>query len=534
MVRVLLVIAMIGLLPMLYDLGRRLWVNEPYRFFPLAWGIGLVTWGMRLAKMPATVRRTELGASAFLGVAVVLFAFSLRSWSPWTGGLGVLALMAAVSWLRAGWKAVNTLFPPLALLAVAFPPPLGLDTKLMLELKKVAVSVSSNLLDLLGIVHMRSGTVIELPTTQLMVEDACSGIQSFMAVAAFAALLFVLERRPWWHWVLLSLFAALVVIAMNVVRITFGAYVLVQNGWDLLHGTPHLIFGGVIFAVELLLVFSFDRFLAFFEVGVRWTSAGAVPAENRGQDAAGDAGATGVSLGMGRKRYATVMMAALTVFGMAAAARGVVHFRNLKPRPEVTSYGPSDFQELAFTLPKEVKGWTQGDTVPETRAIETSGLRTKIWVFTRGELKVLASIDYPFDHFHDLVDCYRTAGWETNVSGGVAALTEGRPPIAYLNLARRGFDRTEVWYTNCFSDGRWSELTLNTGDARRVTFWDRMFKKTSAAVLPDAGEMQFRSQVCWSGLAPLMEADRYAIRELYESISAELAVQVKTQLAKTK
>lgn len=534
LVRVLLVVALIGLLPMLYDLGMRLWVNEPYRFFPLAWGIGLVTWGMRLAKTPATARRTELGASAFLGVAVLLFAFSLRSWSPWTGGLGVLALMGAVSWLRAGWKAVNTLFPPLALLAVSFPPPLGLDNVFMLELKKVAVAVSSSLLDLLGIVHMRSGTVIELPMTQLMVEDACSGIQSFMAVAAFAALLFVLERRPWWHWVLLSVFAAMVVIAMNVVRITFGAYVLVRNGWDILHGTPHLIFGAVIFAVELLLVFSFDRFLAFFEVGVRWTSGGAVAAVQRGQESGVEAGGVAVPLGVGKKRYGMVMLAALTVFGMAAAARGVVHFKSLKPVPEVVSYGPSDFPELALTLPKEVKGWTQGDTIPETRAIETSGLRSKVWVFTRGELRVLASIDYPFDHFHDLVDCYRTAGWETNVGGGIAALTAGRPPIAYLNLARRGFDRTEVWYTNCFSDGRWSESTLNTGDARGVTFWDRIFKKSSAAVLPDAGELQFRSQVCWSGLAPLMEADRYAIRELYESISAELAAQVKTQLAKTK
>jgi hypothetical protein len=238
---------------------------------------------------------------------------------------------------------------------------------------------------------------------------------------------------------------------------------------------------------------------------------------------------------MAKKRYGMVMLAALTVFGMAAAARGVVHFRSLKPVPDVVSYGPADFQELAFTLPKEVRGWTQGDTVPEARAIETSGLRTKIWVFTRGELRVLATIDYPFDHFHDLVDCYRTAGWETNLSGGIPALTEGRPPIAYLNLARRGFDRTEVWYANCYGNGEWAgKSAAQSGEARNVSFWDRVLRKTKVEAEEGIGQLQFRVQLCWTGLAPLLDADRTSIQQLFEEASARLAEQVKTQLNEAK
>jgi exosortase len=536
--RALLFIAAIGLLPLLADLGQRLWANEPYRFFPLAWVCGLVVWASRFARTPASERSHGVGVAIFAGLALMLGVFSLLRWSPWSGGLAVVAMMAAGSWARAGKRAVGTLFPPLALIAISFPLPLGLDNVFMLELKKVAVLVSSSLLDLLGIVHMRSGTVIELPKSQLMVEDACSGIQSFMAVAAFATLMFVLERRPWWHWVLLSIFASVVVIASNVVRITLGTYLLVTRGWDLLNGTPHLIFGAVIFVVELMLVFSFDRFLAFFEVGVRLSASGAVSGFGTKKEERTDAYANPLAVPAGAGRFGFGLMAALAVFGVAAGARGVAQMAGRVPAngaEGAETYGPADYPELVFTLPKEVAGWTQGETVPEERAIETIGLRSKVWVFSRGDLRVFASIDYPFDHFHDLLNCYRTAGWESNESGSLPALTPGRPPIAYLNLARRGFDRTEVWYTNCFSDGRWSgSAAAEAGDARNVSVWDRVVRKSLATQVEANGEIQFRTQICWTGLAPLLELDRRAIRELYEQLSAELAGQVKSQLEKTK
>lgn len=528
-------VAVIGLLPLVADLGQRLWGNEPYRFFPLAWVCGMGVWASRYARTPASGKDHVMGVGVFTIVALLLGGFSLLRWSPWSGGLAVLAMMGAASWARNGRGALRLLFPPLALIAISFPLPLGTDQALMLELKKVAVSVSSSLLDLLGIVHMRSGTVIELPTSQLLVEDACSGIQSFMAVVAFATLVFVLERRPWWHWVLLSIFATVVVIAANVVRITSGAYLLVTRGWDLLNGTPHLIFGAVIFVVELMLVFSFDRFLAFFEVGVRLTAAGAVSGFGNGKEERTAGMMKPLEVPVGAGRFGFGLIAALAVFGLATGARGVVHFANQVPVKGVETYGPADYPELAFTLPKEMVGWTQGETVPEERAIETIGLRSKVWVFSRGDLRVFASIDYPFDHFHDLLNCYRTAGWESNESGAVPALTEGRPPIAYLNLARRGFDRTEVWYTNCFGDGRWSGLAAaEAGDPRNVSVWDRVVRKSLATQVEGNGEIQFRTQVCWTGLAPLLESDRRAIRELYEQLSAELAGQVKSQLEKTK
>lgn len=536
MTRVLLLVAVIGLLPLLVDLGQRLWQNEPYRFFPLAWVCGLLVWAARYGRTPSDPQQHPAGMLVFCVAAMILGALSLLRWSPWAGGLAVLALMGAASWNRAGWSAWRTLIPPLALIAISFPLPLGMDQVLMLELKKIAVVVSSSLLDLLGVVHMRSGTVIELPTAQLMVEDACSGIQSFMAVAAFAALLFVLERRPWWHWLLLSVFSCLVVVAANVLRITSGTYLLVTRGWDLLNGTPHLIFGAVIFVVELMLVFSFDRFLAFFEVGVRFSASGATAGIGNGNDAARskvvpqppESPVHGSRMGL-------ALMAALAVFGLATGVRGTVYYANRPQKPAVDSYGPADFPEMAFTLPKELSGWSQGDSVPEERAIETIGLRSKVWVFTRGELQVFASIDYPFDHFHDLLNCYKTAGWASNEAGPVLALTPGRPSIAYLNLARRGFDRTEVWYTNCFSDGRWSgKAATEAGEARNASFWERVMRKTVESEVEGTGEIQFRVQVCWTGLAPLLESDRMAIRQLFESLSAELAGQVKIKTEKSK
>lgn len=516
----------------------RLWANEPYRFFPLAWVCGLVVWMVRYgAELPA-VKYPKALVGVLFGFAALFFAFAALRWSPWAGGVGLLAFMGAASVIRGGWRALRTLWPPLLLIAISLPLPLGVDTIFMLELKKVAVTVSSSLLDLMGIVHVRSGTVLELPATQLLVEDACSGIQSFMAVAAFAALIFVLEKRPWWHWLLLSVFASMVVIAANVLRITMGTFCLVHFNWDLLSGTPHLAFGAVIFVVELLLVLSFDRFLAFFEIGVQHSASGAVMGfQRRGEERAVAApvvvGGEGVLPLAGKRTF--LLVACLAVFGLALGARGVVHFAQRAPEESTVSYGPADYPELKFELPKVVGGWTQGESVPAERSLETIGLRTKIWMFTSGDLSVLMSIDYPFDHFHDLLNCYTTAGWATNIASPVSALTPERPPIAYLNLARRGFDRTEVWYANCYGNGEWAgKSAAQSGEARNVSFWDRVLRKTKVEAEEGIGQLQFRVQLCWTGLAPLLDADRTSIQQLFEEASARLAEQVKTQLNEAK
>jgi hypothetical protein len=67
-----------------------------------------------------------------------------------------------------------------------------------------------------------------------------------------------------------------------------------------------------------------------------------------------------------------------------------------------------------------------------------------------------------------------------------------------------------------------------------VSFWDRVLRKTKVEAEEGIGQLQFRVQLCWTGLAPLLDADRTSIQQLFEEASARLAEQVKTQLNEAK
>ena len=85
--------------------------------------------------------------------------------------------------------------PPLVLLAVLVPPPGHQEQIVTLKLQHLAVGVSCRLLDALHVPNAQAGNVIEIPGRRLLIEQACSGINSLMAVLAFTLLYGFYLRR---------------------------------------------------------------------------------------------------------------------------------------------------------------------------------------------------------------------------------------------------------------------------------------------------------------------------------------------------
>jgi hypothetical protein len=65
-----------------------------------------------------------------------------------------------------------------------FYPPLGFDHEVIVWLRRIATQASSGVLDMIGIAHAVAGNVIETEKERLMVEDACSGINSLLSVCS--------------------------------------------------------------------------------------------------------------------------------------------------------------------------------------------------------------------------------------------------------------------------------------------------------------------------------------------------------------
>lgn len=96
-----------------------------------------------------------------------------------------------------------------------------------------------------------AGNVLEFPGKRLLVEEACSGVQSLFAVVAAMAAYLVWQRRPWSIAALVLPAAVAAALVMNLARVTAIALAQHGLGLDLSGGWPHEALGTVGFALAL-------------------------------------------------------------------------------------------------------------------------------------------------------------------------------------------------------------------------------------------------------------------------------------------
>ncbi len=117
------------------------------------------------------------------------------------------------------------------------------------------------MLDAFGVFHYRAGNVIEVNGRKLMVEQACSGINSLYSLLACTLFMVFLTRRGWIHGTLLVVAAIAWVLCANVARVSGVALMESRLGVDLSSGWRHDAFGVLLFALAVGLLFSTDQFL---------------------------------------------------------------------------------------------------------------------------------------------------------------------------------------------------------------------------------------------------------------------------------
>ena len=197
-------IAVFGLMvaahvPLLILQGQRLWDNPNYQFFPLVLaGAAYLAW--RDTRWLGRLDPGRRGPSlVLLGVSWLLLALAGLVIAPWIGAVVALLAVLAVAYACGGWRLVRGLLPAWALLWVIVPLPF--EDTLTLSLQAVASRWSSAVLDVMGVLHLPSGLVIEVPGKRLLLEEACSGIHSLFTVVAGTLFFIFLTRcsvvRAW-------------------------------------------------------------------------------------------------------------------------------------------------------------------------------------------------------------------------------------------------------------------------------------------------------------------------------------------------
>lgn len=513
--------------PLLIQHATHMWNRPHYQFFPLVpIGAGvLAIAGLRgITQLAPGSRSWSL---SMLGVSLVLLSVGVLANSPWLGAVSAMISLAAVIITLGGRELMRRLLPAWLLLGLAVPPPLDLDVRLITWLQRFTAAAGSAILDIwpFQVLHMMSGTIVEVPGQRLLVEEACSGIHSLFAALACTIFFVFWARRPMIRSVLLIVAAVFWVLAANITRVVAITYA--HTNWDLnlTEGAIHTLFGLVLFAITLSLIVSTDRLLLFFTPR-RFLVQAKARQEARGMDDEAplpDASA-----------LPDMSQTALSGFSVAIAFGLVVAFQlwtftggaaeATASEPEI----PFSKRELgADALPVTWGAWRRSNSgyrIERRNHRDPQGAYSQIWEYQNGDLRAIASLDLPFHGWHDLTICYHNVGWTQIDRVFHTATEDGQQPFVEVKLSKGDDENGYLLFGLHDATGRAIEPLQ--------TLWNRLGSRLKAGNLwkgsqrffySDADAKSFQVQLLVESDQPLRRSQEVDAQQFYEFLRKELS-----------
>ncbi|MEP0347627.1 exosortase U [Rhodopirellula bahusiensis] len=472
-------------IPMLVIYFSRMWRLDHYQYFPFAIGaVAWLAWSRSDRNFYAPSRISSLLLIS-VGVLAMTGSWSLRS--PWMMSIAFVCYAAACLSVMRGPhdKSLLILGLPLLLLIRL---PLGYDQLLVIQLQHLTTMMSSLLLDVLSIPHAVTRNVIELPSRELFVAEACSGIQSVFTMAFLSTLIVAINRRKLWLAPFYLIIALILAAGGNVLRVTMVAVADQWMSLDLASGWAHDILGYTTLAISAFFLWSFDGMIMTL-MHVTGTTSDEQPDnpilhlwnwfvdDGQNVDAVGEyyrsnqVGSDPKELGFQillarllRRLQAKPIAAAMVVlvvvlvsvsstFAMRVSASGVeegargAFVDGLILDPPANWISPSN---LGFELTEHRKAREGGNPI--------LGRNSDLWVFesnvdgkyVRGQFVVSQT----YSEWHELCLCYENLDWrllnrvlETTDAGNASDSPLDSQPFAYALFGGDTEARGHLWYS---------------------------------------------------------------------------------------
>ena len=248
--------------PTLWSLATLLWNKSDQEHGPillLMFGWVLYRESPRLQALPDHGSRW-----GWLLIVPALLAYVLgRSQQIWLLEIGAfIPLLAGCGLLAKGNAALRPLAFPLLMLLFAIPLPGALVDLLTTGLKQHVSVLAESLLYSAGYPIARSGVTLTIGSYQLLVADACSGLNSLFSLFAVGLLyLYLQSYSSRWRNLLLLLAIAPIAVFANVVRVMVLVLLTYYGGDELGQGFLHGVAGILLFVIALLTLFLLDAAL---------------------------------------------------------------------------------------------------------------------------------------------------------------------------------------------------------------------------------------------------------------------------------
>jgi exosortase B len=263
-----LLTAGIGLLyiPAYLDLARTIWATDEQGHGPIILAVSL--WLLY-------IKRHELAAvpaqpMAWLGWPLVVFALLLyalgRSQDIIMFEIAAqIVLLIGLLLLFRGARALRVVWFPLFFMIFMIPLPEALVAAVTAPLKSAVSAVATNMLYQLGYPVGRSGVIMTVGPYQLLVADACAGLNSMFTLEALGMLYMnLMKYTSAARNITLALLLVPTAFAANIVRVMILVLVTYHFGDEAGQGFVHGFAGMVLFMVALMFMLLLDKMLGLF------------------------------------------------------------------------------------------------------------------------------------------------------------------------------------------------------------------------------------------------------------------------------
>jgi exosortase B len=246
-----------------YNLANGIWQEDEYAHGPIILAVILwLIWDRRQVLLDASARTAVVPGCALLVTGLLLYILGKIVDIRILEIGALLPILAGSLLAMRGWPALRSYWFMLLFIVYLVPLPGIFVDAITGPLKQNISAIAEYILYSAGYPIARSGVVLTIGQYQLLVADACSGINSMFSLSAVGLLyLYLMRHKSWLHNGLILASLLPIAFCANILRVMFLVLVTYHFGDAAGQGFLHDFSGMVLFVIALLLILVLDAIL---------------------------------------------------------------------------------------------------------------------------------------------------------------------------------------------------------------------------------------------------------------------------------
>ena len=250
--------------PTFYDLAGSHWQMDDHAHGPIVLAIVIwLIWDKRHVLLAGSSRTAPLVGIALLVFGLLVYVVG-RAHEVIVFEVGALVpILAGVLLAMRGWPALRSMWFMILFTLYLIPLPGTFVDGLTLPMKQYVSEIATQFLYAAGYPIARTGVILTIGQYQLLVADACAGLNSMFSLSALGLLyLYLMKHKSWVQNGLILISLLPIAFGANIVRVIILVLITYHLGDAAGQGFAHGLSGIVLFAIALMGILFLDAILA--------------------------------------------------------------------------------------------------------------------------------------------------------------------------------------------------------------------------------------------------------------------------------